>query len=81
MVGFQVIKSTNTEPDETLIGTSPKGFIEYYNKNIPDTFPVATIKTLNAFKAQYPSLFKEDGQWIIQKHRKKFMDWHASHSD
>jgi hypothetical protein len=76
-----MINSTKPKIDVNLIGKSAEVFIEYYNKNIPDSFPQATQKNLSAFQAQYPSLFEEDGQWIINKHRKKYMDWLVSHSD
>ena len=76
-----MIHSTDSQQDTNFIGTSTEVFIEYYNKNIPDTFPHATHKTLKEFQTQYPSLFKEDRKWTINKHRKKYMDWLISHSE
>ncbi|MBI1833423.1 MAG: hypothetical protein HYR90_01210 [Candidatus Andersenbacteria bacterium] len=76
-----MIHATNPQEDTNLIGNSTEVFVTYYNRNIPDAFPHATRKTLNVFKAQYPSLFKENGEWIIDKHRKKYMDWLASYHD
>lgn len=67
--------------DANLTGTSTAAFIEYYNQNIPDVFPRVTVKTLNEFQTRYPSLFKESGEWVIDKHRKKLMDWLVSHQD
>ena len=60
-------------------GVTSEVFIEYYNENIPDSFPRASLKALSAFQSRYPSLFKEDGHWLIEKHRKKFMDWMVSY--
>ncbi len=76
-----MINSTESKEDTNLVGKSTKVFIEYYNDNIPDAFPHATHKSLKAFQAQYPSLFKEDQEWIINKHRKKFMDWLSSYRE
>jgi hypothetical protein len=67
--------------DPNLIGTDADEFAEYYNKNIPQNFPRATRKTLAEFHERYPLLFKEDGKWIIDKHRKKFMDWLTSYRE
>lgn len=76
-----MINKKEKELDANLIGSSTEVFIQYYNKNIPDAFPRATFKTLEEFQTLYPSLFKENNEWIINKHRKKFMDWLSSHHD
>lgn len=72
-------KKDEAEDDINLTGKSTAVFIEYYNKNIPEAFPRATFSNLNKFQAQYPSLFKKNGDWIINKHRKKLMDWLVTH--
>jgi len=76
-----VITSQEQETDVNLVGQGAEAFIEYYNKNIPTAFPHATRKSLKEFQSQYPSLFGDSGEWIINKHRKKYMDWLVSHSD
>ena len=76
-----LIKKDEKEVDENLVGKSADVFIEYYNQNIPDSFPSATEKNLEEFQTQYPSLFKNGSKWVINKHRKKFMDWLTSHHD
>lgn len=76
-----VIDKEKNEGDVNLIGSSTKVFVQYYNKNIPDAFPRATLKTLEKFQTRYPSLFKENGEWTINKHRKKLMDWLSSHRE
>lgn len=74
-----MINKEDIEEDANLVGSSTEVFVKYYNKNIPDTFPRATLKTLEKFQTVYPSLFKENYDWIINKHRKKFMDWLSSY--
>ena len=49
-------------------------FKDEYNKSLPETFPPASVPFLKAFKKTYPNLFKGD-VWVLDKHRKKFMDW------
>ena len=56
-------------------------FVDYYNQNIPKGFPTATVKSLEKFKEMNPGLFKENNSWTIDKHRKKLMDWLASHPE
>ncbi len=63
------------ELEKNQIMTSQAIFIEMYNKNIPATYPQATIKNLNKFRAQNASLFANANEWSIDKHRKKVMDW------
>lgn len=74
-------ESKDHEPNLNLTGISVSTFIQYYNNNIPETFPQASLDTLEKFRASYPGLFKESGQWIVDKHRKKLMDWLASHNE
>ncbi len=63
--------------------TSLSVFLEYYNKNIPESYPRATIKALKRFQVAYPVLFqnKDDEEWSIDKHRKKLMDWLPSYRE
>ena len=72
---------TKNQPDPNLIGLSAAGFGEYYNRNVPNNFPHATPKALAEFHKRYPALFKDDDKWIINKHRKKFMDWLVSYRE
>lgn len=74
-----VTNKKNNHPDVNSIGTPAAVFIQYYNKNIPDAFPRATFETLEKFRVLYPSLFKKNNEWTIDKHRKKFMDWLTSY--
>lgn len=76
-----VIDKKSNLQDPKLIGTSVDVFANYYNKNIPFNFPRASIKALAEFHKRYPALFKENDKWIINKHRKKFMDWLGSYRE
>jgi len=72
-------KSNLQDPNQAA--TSVDVFAQYYNDNIPQNFPRATPKALTEFRKKHTSLFKEDNQWIINKHRKKFMDWLVSYRE
>lgn len=50
-------------------------FLESYNDTLPVNFPRASSELLKIFKKSYPSLFKTDGMWTLDQHRKKVMDW------
>lgn len=76
-----MIEKGNNQPDVNFIPTSAGVFVEYYNSSIPDVFPHATVKTLEKFKTAHPALFKRNGDWTIDKHRKKLMDWLTSHKE
>jgi len=76
-----VIDKEKIEEDASLVESSTRVFVGYYNKNIPDAFPRATFKALEEFQAVYPSLFKENREWTINKHRKKLMDWLSSYRE
>jgi len=54
-------------------------FMESYNKSAPKSLPRASVETLKQFQETYPSLFKNENAWSIDKHRKRFMDWRSSH--
>lgn len=71
----------NKEEDTNFIGASPENFVKYYNENIPASFPRATLRILKKFQQFHPALFKKDGEWIINKHRKKLMDWLSSYRE
>ena len=56
-------------------------FLEYYNQNIPESYPRATPKALEQFQAAYPALFQNNEEWSIDKHRKRLMDWLPSYRE
>ena len=76
------MKSTkNPAEDANLIGRSLIDFVHYYNGNLPDAFPKASIRALEKFQATYPALFGGKSEWTIEKHRKKLMDWLVSYRE
>jgi hypothetical protein len=50
-------------------------FLKWYNQNMPENFPRATISLLNRFREEHSSLFKRGDSWSLDLHRKKIMDW------
>lgn len=61
------------ERNEALLST--KDFLLFYNSNLPDSFPHASLSLLEEFKKTYPNLFKKEEMWTLDQHRKKVMDW------
>ena len=55
--------------------TTASAFLESYNKGIPASFPKASLEDLKQFEAVHPGLFKHSGEWSLEKHRKRLMDW------
>jgi hypothetical protein len=58
-------------------------FLTAYNRDLPDSFPRASVSLLTEFRSSHPSLFREDDVWTLAAHRKKIMDWlpqYAHHS-
>lgn len=58
---------------------SPGDFLKSYNENLPEAFPPASTVLLNEFKKANPNLFKDNGSWSLDQHRKKVMDWLPAH--
>ena len=76
-----MIDKSKTLPDVNMVGATTAAFVAYYNENVPEIFPRATIKALHRFKTAHPALFKGSSEWTIDKHRKKLMDWLASYKE
>lgn len=53
-------------------------FLSIYNEGLPKGFPRASRAFLEKYKKSYPFQF-ENGQWSLDLHRKKFMDWLSIH--
>ena len=68
----------NNDLEKNQLGTSLASFMESYNKEVPNNFPPASVKTLKQFQDAYPSFFRKEDEWSVDKHRKKFMDWSFS---
>lgn len=56
-----------------------ENFIDYYNQNIPDSFPKATKEALAQFQVSHTALFADSKLWTIDKHRRRLMDWLPSY--
>lgn len=56
-------------------------FLESYNKNIPMSFPRASVAILKKFQDTHPALFNQKDGWSVDRHRKKVMDWLSSYRD
>jgi hypothetical protein len=70
-------RNINAEFNETF--TTISVFMDYYNQNIPASYPHATRESLEAFRKANPGLFGEGKKWSIDKHRKRLMDWLPSY--
>lgn len=69
-------RETKAERLERIATPTPQSeFREYYNDNIPKSFPKATPDDLKEFKSTHSSLFEGTKGWVIEKHRKRLMDW------
>ena len=71
----------NPADDVNLMSKSLIDFVHYYNKNVPEVFPRASVKALEKFQVTYPALFGTSKEWTIDKHRKKLMDWLVSYKE
>ena len=50
-------------------------FVKLYNENLPSAFPKVSSALMRQFKSGHETLFKSDGIWSLDIHRKKVMDW------
>ena len=50
-------------------------FLESFNKNMPKSFPRATLPLLQKFKDEHSMFFKHGDLWSLELHRKKMIDW------
>lgn len=50
-------------------------FLESYNQNMPEGYPNASLALLKQFKEKHTALFKGDGLWTLDQHRKRLIDW------
>ena len=55
-----------------------KDFLKYYNEGLPLQFPRASFALLHEFRKANAALFKRNGSWSLDQHRKKVMDWLTS---
>ena len=50
-------------------------FLESYNKNMPEGYPHVSLAILEKFKEMHLSLFKANGAWSLDQHRKRMIEW------
>lgn len=50
-------------------------FLKSYNNVLPLEFPRASLALLREFQKAHSTLFKSNGSWSLDQHRKKVMDW------
>lgn len=54
---------------------STSEFLESYNQNMPQGYPLVSLAQLQKFKDEHLSLFKVGGLWSLDQHRKRLIDW------
>ncbi len=50
-------------------------FLESFNKNMPQGYPHVSLAILKRFKDAHLSMFKADGLWSLDHHRKRMIEW------
>jgi len=50
-------------------------FMESYNKNMPEGYPLVSLTLLDKFKEAHSSLFKAPNIWTLEQHRKRMIEW------
>lgn len=73
------MRQRDFEREQNELATPLSVFLESYNRKLPEGFPHASVAILKQFQATYPALFRNGDAWSIGKHRKRLMDWLASH--
>ena len=74
----EAVKAPDPDKARSERKLSLADFLKLYNKGLPVGFPRASFVFLEEYQRSYPSQFK-DGQWSLDLHRKKFMDWLPVH--
>jgi len=50
-------------------------FLKSYNENMPEGYPHVSLAILERFKKEHLSLFKSNGAWSLDQHRKRMIEW------
>jgi hypothetical protein len=69
------MKKVPKEPLANEIALTINEFLLSFNKNMPSNYPSVTTAQLLKFKAEHASLFKNGGEWSLDQHRKRMIDW------
>lgn len=75
------MKRNREEIEFNQIQMPLSAFLEFYNQNIPASFPIASVASLKKFQLTHPMLFRNGDTWSITQHRKKLMDWLSGYRD
>ncbi len=75
------MKNSKPKIKEYEMQISISDFLKSYNKNMPATFPRATLSLLNSFRETHTTIFKHGDLWSLDQHRKKLMDWIPRNGD
>lgn len=67
-------KSPRPTPVSELPMTEAE-FLESYNRNMPEGYPRVSSAILKRFKEAHGSLFKGKGEWSLDQHRKRMIEW------
>ena len=65
--------SRKVMPNETFLTNDE--FLESYNENMPQGYPLVSLAILEKFKDGHLTLFKANGLWSLDQHRKRMIDW------
>mgnify|MGYP001559621420 FL=1 len=63
------MKKRDIQKELNEAGTTMEVFMVSYNKNVPEGFPLSSIKLLQKFKEERSVIFKNGDEWSIDKHR------------
>ena len=58
-----------------LVPMTSVEFIESYNANMPHGYPHVSLEILEKFKLAHPNLFRNEGIWTLEQHRKRMIEW------
>lgn len=50
-------------------------FIASFNANMPEGYPRVSPAILTRFKEAHANLFKGKGEWNLDQHRKRMIEW------
>ena len=52
-----------------------KEFLESFNRNMPQGYPLVSLEILKKFKEAHLKMFGTDGSWSLDHHRKRVIEW------
>lgn len=69
------MKNDPKEIHPSLVLLTAMEFLTSYNKNMPLSYPRASMALLMKFQEEHSSLFKHNDMWSLDMHRKKLFEW------